>query len=289
MPAAPAALASLIAFLVGIAALAAAPACARTTLMDLAAKTNLPAQTDLSAPAPVPAAAAADSGGLSTAYFAGGPFWALEAAFESQDGVQAAIVGYMGGAEANPAYDAVIEGGTGHFLVVAVRYDARRVAYGKLADIYWRHVDPLGRDRQFLDSGYQFRTALLYRDSAQKREALASRERARRRGRFTDSLAVAVEPAGAFLRAEEAQQDYHRKHPGRYRAWLKFSGREAALRRIWDPKARGRDPSALPPGGRKPAGEDPVGEKASAGTVPAGKDPAGKAPPRPPHSATDSP
>ena len=56
-----------------------------------------------------------------------------------------------------------------------VRFDAKKVRFGKLADLYWRQIDPLGSDRQFLDTGYQFHTAILYRDSAQKREALASR------------------------------------------------------------------------------------------------------------------
>ncbi len=191
---------------------------------------------------PKPAFKAPDSGGLSTAYFAGGPFWALEAAFENQPGVRAAVTGYMGGTDSNPTFAKVLEGGTGHFLVVAVRYDARKVSYRKLADLYWGHIDPLAQDRQFLDTGYQFHTALLYRDSVQKREALASRDRAQRRGRFQDSIATAVEPAGVFLQAEEEQQDYYRKNAGRYRAWLKFSGREAALRRIWDPKSREQAP-----------------------------------------------
>jgi peptide-methionine (S)-S-oxide reductase len=199
---------------------------------------------------PKPAFAAPDSGGLSTAYFAGGPFWALEAVFESQPGVRAAVPGYMGGTDSNPTYDKVLEGGTGHFLAVAVRYDARKVSYRKLADLYWRQIDPLAQDRQFLDSGYQFHTALLYRDSAQKREALASRDRAQRRGRFRDSIAAGVEPAGVFLQAEDEQQDYYRKNAGRYRAWLKFSGREEALRRIWEPKSRDQAPRGMAPAGK---------------------------------------
>jgi peptide-methionine (S)-S-oxide reductase len=211
-----------------------------------------------SAHSPKPSILAPDSAGMSTAYFAGGPFWALEAAFESEPGVRAAIPGYMGGTDSNPTYERVIEGGTGHFLAVAVRYDAGKVSYRKLADLYWKQIDPLARNRQFQDSGDQFRTALLFRDSSQKREALASRARAQRRGRFKDSIVTAVEPAGYFHQAEEEQQDFYKRNAGRYRAWLKFSGREAALRRIWGLKPHERAAPA-------------------------------RAPARPAHSSTDSP
>lgn len=268
MSAAPAMLALLI---------AAAPAGGKTTPVD--PLPHAPARAQKST-----AASALDSGGLTTAYFAGGPFWALEAAFESQPGVQAAIVGYMGTADTIPvpvpAYDEVIGGGTGLFLAVAVRYDSRKLSYRRLADIYWRNIDPLSRDRQFLDSGYQFRTALLYRNPAQKREALASRDRARRRGRFRDSLVVAIEPAGIFLPAEESRQDYHRKHPGRYRAWVRFSGREAGLRRIWG----SQDTAKARPRARawNPADRDSVPEDSGAIGIDS------QARPRPPHSTTES-
>lgn len=188
--------------------------------------------------APRPPAAALDTLGLSKAYFAGGPFWALEAAFENQPGVSAAIPGYMGGADTNPTYEKVIEGGTGHFLAVEVRFNPKRVRYAKLADIYWSQIDPHTRDRQFNDTGTQFHAALLYRDSAQQRAAMASLARVKRDLR--KPVATGVEPAGAFLPAEDAQQDYFRKNPGRYRAWVKFSGREEALRRIWGARASAR-------------------------------------------------
>lgn len=175
----------------------------------------------------------ADTTTLAKATFAGGPFWALEAAFESLPGVEGAMSGYVGPPDSSLAYDKVIEGGTGHVLAVEVRFDPKRVKYAKLVDHYWRQIDPLAVDRQFADSGRQFRTVIYYLDSAQKRDAEASFRRLQRGGRFQQPLAVALEPAGNFIPAEEAQQDYHRKNAGRYRAWVRFSGRQAALDSIW--------------------------------------------------------
>lgn len=193
----------------------------------------------------------ADTAGLSKASFAGGPFWALEAAFEAYPGVHSVVTGYAlipghkGAVDSHPDYEKVVEGGTGYCLAVEVRYDPKKVRYANLAHFYWRNIDPLAYNRQFSDSGEQFRTALFYRDSAQKRDATASLIRLQRGGRFKGPIAAVVEPAGTFLPAEEAQQDYYRKHPGRYRAWLKLSRREEVLERIWGSRQRVR---ALPLG-----------------------------------------
>lgn len=178
-------------------------------------------------------AASPDTAGLAKATFAGGPFWALEAAFESLPGVQAAIPGYVGPPDSTLDYDKVIEGGTGHVLAVEVQYDPKRIKYAKLADIFWRQIDPLAVNRQFADTGTQFRTVIYHLHPAQKQDAEASLIRLQRGGRFKKPIATAIEPAGNFIPAEASQQDYHRKNAGRYQAWLRFSGRKAALDSIW--------------------------------------------------------
>lgn len=195
---------------------------------------------------------------LDTAYFAGGAFWSLEEAFEKRPGVRAVVPGYMGGTDSAPSYGKVIEGGTGHFLAVEVAYDPKQVTYAKLADFFWRQIDPLTQDRQFSDSGRAFHTALLYRDSAQQRDAEASLRRLQRGGRFKRPVMAAVEPAGKFFPAEADQQDYHKKSPGRYRAWLRFSGRQAALDSIW---GTGSKVKAMP---AQPGAKDPKGPQAPA-------------------------
>lgn len=199
--------------------------------------------TAVSAAPAAPAAPAASA----VATFAGGPFWALEAAFEGQSGVLSVTTGYMGGIDSNPTYDEVIEGGAGHTLAVEVRFDPTKTRYSRLVEFYWRQIDPLALNRQFADSGTAFRTVVFYRDEAQKRDAEMSMRRLQRGGRFKSPIATVVEPLGKFIPAEEPQQDYYRKNPGRYEAWLNFSGREAALNRIW---GTGTKVKALPHSGR---------------------------------------
>lgn len=177
--------------------------------------------------------AASDTTAFSKAVFAGGPFWALEAAFEGQPGVKAAVAGYMGPPDSTLSYAQVIEGGTDHVLAVEVHYDPKQIKYPSLIDLFMRQIDPVAVDRQFADSGSQFRTVIYHRDSAQKRDAGSALRRLQRGGRFQLPLAVALEPAGNFIPAEDAQQDYHKRNAGRYRTWLRFSGRQAALDSIW--------------------------------------------------------
>src|SRR4030065_2604698 len=80
---------------------------------------------------------------LGKAYFAGGCFWCMEEAFEKVEGVLSATSGYMGGTAANPSYDDVSAGRTGHAESVEVVYDQARVSYQKLLDAFWRNVDPI--------------------------------------------------------------------------------------------------------------------------------------------------
>jgi peptide-methionine (S)-S-oxide reductase len=197
-----------------------------------------------------PALRPEDTAGLARAYFAGGPFWALEAALEAVPGVKQVFTGYMGGQDTLPTYDKVVEGAGGHALAVEVLYDAKKTRYAKIAEAYWRQIDPLSLNRQFSDSGTQFRTVLFYRDSAQKQDAEMSLRRLQRGGRFKKPIAAAIEPfPGRFFPAEEQQQDYARKNIRRYEAWLRFSGRKAALDSIW---GTGKKVKALhPPGAAK--------------------------------------
>jgi methionine-S-sulfoxide reductase len=170
------------------------------------------------------------------AIFAGGPFWALEAAFEGRPGVVEAVAGYTGGRAPPRSYAEVVEGGTGHCLAVAVLYDKRRTRFGNLVDIYWRAIDPTARNRQFSDTGAEFRTVIFWKDSAQKAAAEASLRKPPRPfggGPLPGPVTVAVEKAMPFYPAEPAHQDYHRKYPGRYRMWLRVSGREEGLQSIW--------------------------------------------------------
>ena len=90
------------------------------------------------------------------AYFAGGCFWCTESDFEQLDGVSEAISGYAGGDEANPSYEQVASGRTGHTEAVKVIYDPEVVSYANLVTWLWRHIDPTDANGQFVDRGKQY-------------------------------------------------------------------------------------------------------------------------------------
>ena len=128
------------------------------------------------------------------ATFAGGCFWCVESDFDHVPGVLSTTSGYTGGKVANPTYEQVSAGGTGHAESVEVAYDPRKVSYAQLLDYFWHHIDPTVKDQQFCDHGNQYRTAIFVHSDEERK------------------LAEDVEKEGRG-RAEEA--DLHRDRPGR--------------------------------------------------------------------------
>ena len=109
--------------------------------------------------------------GLQTATFAGGCFWCVEADFDKVPGVISTTSGYIGGTVKNPTYQQVSGGTTGHAEAVEIVYDPAKVTYAKLLDTFWRNIDPLAKDKQFCDSGNEYRSAIFYLDDEQKKLA----------------------------------------------------------------------------------------------------------------------
>ena len=106
-------------------------------------------------------AQARDAPRFQTAVFAGGCFWSEEKAFDGLPGVRSAVSGFVGGHRANPTYEQVVRGGTGHMEAVQVTFDPRVVSYRALVDRYWRTIDPTDPDGQFCDRGPSYRTAVF--------------------------------------------------------------------------------------------------------------------------------
>ena len=160
-------------------------------------------------PAPVGVAAATD-----TAVFAGGCFWGVEAVFEHLNGVSEAVSGYAGGSVRSPSYDQVSSGTTGHAESVLVVYDPSRISYDQLLQVFFTVAhDPTQRDRQGPDMGPQYRSAIFYRNAAQRdaaRRYIAKLEAARI---YAAPVVTEVSPLGIFNRAEEYHQDYLAHHP----------------------------------------------------------------------------
>jgi peptide-methionine (S)-S-oxide reductase len=158
--------------------------------------------------APGPAAAA------DTAVFAGGCFWGVEGVFEHVKGVLSAVSGYAGGTVANPTYEQVSSGTTGHAESVRVVFDPARVTYGQLLQVFFGVVhDPTELNRQGPDVGTQYRSIVFYRNAAQRRAADAYVAELTRDKVFSKPIVTEIAPLGAFYRAEAYHQHFMARHP----------------------------------------------------------------------------
>jgi peptide methionine sulfoxide reductase msrA/msrB len=167
------------------------------------------------------------------AVFAGGCFWCTEADFEKVDGVIDAVSGYTGGHVADPTYEQVSAGGTGHVEAVKVIYDPQKVSYEQLLDFFWRHVDPTDADGQFVDRGSQYRSVIFCANEEQRRVAEASKEKLAASGIFDKPIVTQILPLGPFYPAEDYHQDYYKKNPIRYHWYRSGSGRDQFLEKVW--------------------------------------------------------
>ena len=180
---------------------------------------------------------ARDSGQRATAILAGGCFWSTEAALEPLPGVVNVVSGFAGGNSANPTYEQVTGGRTGHLEAVQVTFDPARISYGALVRRFLVSIDPTDDGGQFCDRGPNYRTAIFAMDAGQRREAqaaLAGAGRVLGRAPVTPVLGPA-----RFFAAAEHHQDYARRNPGRYDQYKRGCGRDARLRQVWGNRAAG--------------------------------------------------
>ena len=175
----------------------------------------------------------ADSGSLKSAVFAGGCFWCTESDFEKVQGVMEAISGYTGGSMVNPTYQQVSSGSTRHIEAVKVVYDPQVVAYAKLLEVFWTHVNPTDAGGQFVDRGSQYVSAIFYADETERRLAERSKQKLVETGLFAEPIVTEILPLGPFYTAEEYHQDYYKKNPLRYKWYRSRSGRDDFLKETW--------------------------------------------------------
>jgi len=166
------------------------------------------------------------------AIFAGGCFWCVEADFDKVAGVISTTSGYINGTVKNPTYQQVSSGGTGHAEAVEVVYDPDKVSYAKLLDVFWRNIDPLVKDRQFCDSGDQYRTAIFYRTDEEKK--LAEETKKQVEAKFAPrTVYTQIVKADTFYPAEDYHQDYYKKNEARYKFYRWNCGRDQRLEQLW--------------------------------------------------------
>lgn len=170
-----------------------------------------------------------------TAIFAGGCFWCTESDFEKVPGVIGAVSGYTGGKTVNPTYEQVSAGGTGHTEAVRVTYDPGRVSYAQMVDFFWPTIDPTVKNRQFCDSGSQYRSAIFWQTEDERAIVEKSRDTLLASGRFKE-IHTEIEKASIFYPAEEYHQDYYKKNPLRYNYYRHGCGRDDRLKDLWGKK-----------------------------------------------------
>ncbi len=170
---------------------------------------------------------------LEKATFAGGCFWCMEHPFDGIPGVVSVTSGYTGGQKKNPTYEEVSAGGTGHAESIQVVYDPIKVTYEKLLKVFWHNIDPIARDRQFCDSGHQYRSAIFYHTEEQHQLALQSKELLEKNKTFKDPIATEIVQATEFYPAEDYHQHYYKKNPIRYKFYRTRCGRDHRLKELW--------------------------------------------------------
>jgi len=189
----------------------------------------------LAAPLAVPLAA----GEQRQAVFAGGCFWCMEPPFTGLPGIIEVTAGYCGGDKANPSYEEVSSGKTGHLEAVRVIYDPAVISYEELLAIFWRQIDPTDAAGQFADRGGQYRTAIFYGNEEERQVAENSKRELELSGHFPKPLQTAILPLSPFYAAEEYHQGYYQKNARHYQAYKEGSGRAAFLRKTWPESVAG--------------------------------------------------
>jgi peptide-methionine (S)-S-oxide reductase len=165
------------------------------------------------------------------ATLAGGCFWCLEAAFEQLKGVSAVTSGYAGGAMAEPTYEAVCSGTTGHAEVVQVTFDPAVIGFRDLLDVFFTIHDPTTLNRQGNDVGTQYRSAIFTHSPEQAAVAHEVIADLTARGAWDDPIVTEVVPLDHFWPAEAYHHDYFRRNPNQPYCMFVVAPKVAKLRK----------------------------------------------------------
>jgi len=163
---------------------------------------------------PAPALDAKASEGVETAVIAGGCFWGVQGVFQHTAGVLNAVSGYAGGSKSTADYNMVSTGATGHAESVEIKYDPKKISYGKILQIFFSVAhDPTQLNRQGPDSGTQYRSAIFTTSDEQKKVADAYIAQLNAAKVYKKPIVTKVGPLEAFYAAEAYHQDYLTLHP----------------------------------------------------------------------------
>jgi peptide-methionine (S)-S-oxide reductase len=167
-----------------------------------------------------------------TAIFAGGCFWCMVEPFDTYPGIIKVESGYTGGHVANPTYEQVKSGTTGHTEAVRITFDPNKISYQELVEIYWHQTDPTDASGQFQDRGDNYRPVIFVKDAQQRTIAEKSKQNLQASGLFDQPIVTQIEDAQPFYLAEDYHQDFYKKDPERY-ALQEAGGREQFKKTHW--------------------------------------------------------
>jgi peptide-methionine (S)-S-oxide reductase len=159
--------------------------------------------------------------GKEVATLAGGCFWCLEAVYDDLAGVESVESGYMGGRTANPTYEEVCSGETGHAEVVRVAFDPKAISFRELLEVFFVIHDPTTLNRQGNDVGTQYRSAIFHHSPEQRQTAGEVIAELAREKVYDAPIVTEVVPASDFWIAERYHREYFRRNPGQsYCMWV---------------------------------------------------------------------
>lgn len=150
--------------------------------------------------------------GKETAIFAGGCFWCTEAVFLELNGVEGIKPGYIGGKTANPTYEEVCSGTTGHAEAIKIIFDPNKISYGELLEVFFATHDPTTINRQGADTGTQYRSEVFCTNAKQKEVALAYINQLNEANTYGKKVVTKVSDASTFYVAEDYHQNYYNQN-----------------------------------------------------------------------------
>jgi len=162
---------------------------------------------------------------------AGGCFWCLQHPYDHLPGVISTVVGYTGGKTANPNYEIVSAGGSGHYEALKIIYDPQKISFKDILEVFWHNIDPFDAAGQFCDRGSQYRAAIFTLNADQKKVAQTSKDATT--NLLGEKIVTEIIPAGVFYDGEDYHQKYYEKNPIRYSFYRSSCGRDRRLKEVW--------------------------------------------------------
>ncbi|QBG36069.1 peptide-methionine (S)-S-oxide reductase MsrA [Litorilituus sediminis] len=176
---------------------------------------------------------------IQQATLAGGCFWCIEAAYNSLQGIEQAVSGYMGGDSAAPTYKEVCAGDTGHAEVVRLTFDADIISYREILEIFFTLHDPTQLNRQGNDIGTQYRSEIFFENDEQQVIANEIIAELSQSGAFEQDIVTKVTPVSEFYCGEDYHQEYFNNNPENQYCQAVVSPKLAKFRKTFVSKLKG--------------------------------------------------